>query len=88
MKCPRWIDIREDHFDDDAVMTRRLRAVCKACGMEIFAKDLSELIEEMVEHVVSEINAIKWGLMHLNYLTSSKLKEMIKNDGSLGREGH
>ena len=76
-----WMDIREDHFDDDAIMTTRLRAVCKACGMEIFAKNLSELIGEMIEHIVNELISIKWGLKHLDYLISEKLKE-VDSDGN------
>jgi len=72
------LEIREDYFDDDSVMTARFRAICNACGVEILAKTEDELIEEMIEHLVLEINAIKWGLTHLNYLTSEKLKKKLE----------
>ena len=76
-----WLDIEEDHFEDDAVMTTRFRAGCKACGLEIYAESLEELIDEMLEHIVKEIIAIKWGLVHLNFLTSEKLKKEVDSDG-------
>ena len=76
-----WLDIREDYFDDDAVVTTRLKAQCKACGFEIYAENISELIDEMLEHIIREITAMKWGLMHLDFLASKKLKKEVDSDG-------